>query len=104
MQLNVSKIRQLRTDRGWTQQQLADICGLSLRTIQRVELQGIASLETTKSLAAAFELVHVQLKQQDDQTTTSTSTSKPIVPLWLLPLTFVMGAVFGAILLHVLGA
>lgn len=103
MQLNVSKIRQLRTDRGWTQQQLADICGLSLRTIQRVELQGIASLETTKSLAAAFELDHVQLKQQDDQTTTSAATSKPIVPLWLLPLTFVTGAVFGAILLHVTG-
>ena len=54
MQINALFIREKRTQRGWTQQQLADICGLSLRTIQRVELHGIASLETSKALASAF--------------------------------------------------
>ncbi len=56
MELNAVKVKQLRSDKGWTQQQLAEICGLSLRTIQRIEVQGIASLETSKALAAAFEI------------------------------------------------
>ena len=56
MHLNQDKIRELRLDRGWTQQQLADSCGLSLRTIQRVEKEGLASLETTASLCAVFEV------------------------------------------------
>ena len=37
MQLNQKTIKQLRDDKNWTQQSLADACGLSLRTIQRVE-------------------------------------------------------------------
>jgi transcriptional regulator with XRE-family HTH domain len=56
MQLNLQLIKQLRTERGWTQQQLADICAVSLRTVQRVEMQGVASLETCKALAGAFAL------------------------------------------------
>lgn len=61
MQLDTSKIRNLRQSRAWTQQQLADICGLSLRTIQRVELHGSASLETGRSLASAFEIDYSML-------------------------------------------
>lgn len=56
MQLNLQLIKQLRTERGWTQQQLAEICAISLRTVQRVEMQGVGSLETCNALAAAFEL------------------------------------------------
>lgn len=61
MQLDTSKIRHLRQHKAWTQQQLADICGLSLRTIQRVELHGSASLETGRSLAAAFDTEYTAL-------------------------------------------
>ncbi len=103
MQLNADKIKKLRADHGWTQQQLAEICGLSLRTIQRVELQGIASLETTKSLAAAFELDKSALQQPDETVTTPTIAEQPALPIWLLFLTFVAGSSCGALLLHVLG-
>ena len=48
-------IRKLREDRGWSQEQLAEISGLSVRTIQRIESGGRASLETLKCLAAVFE-------------------------------------------------
>ena len=48
-------IRQLRLDRGWSQEELAAISGVSVRTIQRLENGGRASLETLKCMAAAFE-------------------------------------------------
>jgi transcriptional regulator with XRE-family HTH domain len=42
-----------------SQQQLADACGLSARTIQRIESGHAASVESLKSIAAVFE-VHFQ--------------------------------------------
>ena len=49
-------IQKLRLQRGWSQQQLADLCGLSVRTIQRLEKGQDASVESLKSLAAVFEI------------------------------------------------
>lgn len=48
-------VRKLRLEKGWSQEQLAEISGLSVRTIQRVERGQKPSLETLKSLAAVFE-------------------------------------------------
>ncbi|MFC4728404.1 helix-turn-helix domain-containing protein [Coralloluteibacterium thermophilus] len=48
--------QKLRLKRGWSQQQLAEISGTSLRTIQRIEAGATPSLETIKSLAAVFEV------------------------------------------------
>lgn len=48
-------VRKLRLENGWSQEQLAEISGLSVRTIQRVERGQKPSLETLKSLAAVFE-------------------------------------------------
>jgi len=50
------RIRKLRLERGWSQETLAEISGLSVRTIQRIERGGAASLETMNALAAAFDL------------------------------------------------
>ena len=49
-------VRRLRLQRGWSQEQLAEMTGLSVRTIQRVEQGGTPSLETAKALAAMFEV------------------------------------------------
>jgi transcriptional regulator with XRE-family HTH domain len=49
-------VRRLRTERGWSQEQLAAVSGLSLRTIQRVEAEGTASMATRVSLAATFSV------------------------------------------------
>lgn len=49
-------VRKLRLQRGWTQDQLSEISGLSIRTIQRLERGAKPSLETAKSLAAIFEV------------------------------------------------
>ena len=49
-------IKKLRKERTWSQDQLASVSGLSLRTVQRIENEGGCSLESKKSLAAAFEI------------------------------------------------
>ena len=49
-------IRKLRLQRGWTQDQLAEMAGLSVRTIQRLERGDAPSLETAKALASVFEV------------------------------------------------
>ena len=56
MLLNVSLVKDTRISKGWTQAQLAELCAVNIRTIQRVESDGTASLETTMALAAVFEL------------------------------------------------
>jgi len=49
-------VKKLRTERNWSQEQVAIFCGLSIRTIQRVESGQSASLETLKSLASVYEV------------------------------------------------
>lgn len=49
-------VKTQRLKRAWTQEQLAEICSVNVRTIQRVEKLGQASLETKKALAAAFNI------------------------------------------------
>ena len=49
-------VRKLRLDRGWSQETLAEISGLSVRTVQRIERGGNASLDSLGALAAAFEV------------------------------------------------
>ena len=49
-------VQKLRLKQGWSQQQLADFSGLSVRTVQRIEADQAASIETLKSLAAVFEV------------------------------------------------
>ena len=45
----------LRLEKGWSQEQLAEICDLSVRTIQRIERGQQPSLESLKALASVFE-------------------------------------------------
>jgi len=49
-------VRKLRLQRGWTQEQLAEMAGLSVRSIQRIERGQNFSLESLKCLAAVFEV------------------------------------------------
>jgi transcriptional regulator with XRE-family HTH domain len=53
---NSSRVEQLRRGRGWPQEQLANISGVSVRTIQRLENGENVSFATLKAVAAAFDL------------------------------------------------
>lgn len=47
-------VRKLRLQRGWSQEQLAEFAGLSVRAIQRAERGFPQSLEPRKAFAAVF--------------------------------------------------
>jgi transcriptional regulator with XRE-family HTH domain len=56
MQINKNFLRTEREKRAWSQSHLAEVAGLSMRTVQRIERGGVASMESTKALAAALDL------------------------------------------------
>ena len=68
-------IQKLRLQRGWSQQQLADLSGLSVRTVQRIEQGQVASTESLKSLAAVFEIDFSTLQEPGMNTTTAPAST-----------------------------
>lgn len=59
-------VRKLRLQRGWSQEQLSQFSGLSVRTIQRIERGQKPGLESLKSLAAVFEIDISDLQMEPD--------------------------------------
>lgn len=57
MEMNVDAklIKAEREQRAWSQEHLAAVSGISLRTVQRVESTGSASYDTARAIAAVFE-------------------------------------------------
>ncbi len=75
-------LKKLRKNKNWSQEQLATLCGLSLRTIQRVEAGNTASLETLKSLASVFEIEISKLTEEITVIDKNTEEWNE-VPLWV---------------------
>ncbi|CAM2889021.1 2TM domain-containing protein [Vibrio diazotrophicus] len=69
-------IRKLRLKHGWSQEQLADLSGLSIRTIQRIERGRKPGLESLKSLAAVFETSIEELQQEPEMTSDTKYTEE----------------------------
>ena len=69
-------IQKLRLQRGWSQEQLAHLSGLSVRTIQRIENGHTASIESLKSLASVFEVNFSELREQDMEA----EQTSPVLP------------------------
>ena len=67
-------VQKLRLQRGWSQEQLAELSGLSVRTIQRIERGLPASTETLKSLASVFEIDFSTLQATQEPLMTTTLT------------------------------
>ena len=65
MKINALLLKQLRTDRSWSQDELALAAGLNLRTIQRIERDGSASLQSKKALASALDVDVHDLDQEE---------------------------------------
>lgn len=66
-------VRKLRLKKGWSQEQLATLTGLNVRTIQRIERGQPPSLESKRALASVFE---VDIEVFDEPTTLNQSTSE----------------------------
>ena len=56
MKINSALVLQLRNARSWSQEELATAAGLNLRTIQRIENEASASLQSKKALASVFDI------------------------------------------------
>ena len=56
MKIDADLILELRTERSWSQEELALASGLSVRTIQRIEKEAAISLQSKKALASAFDV------------------------------------------------
>lgn len=88
-------VRKLRMERGWSQEQLAQLSGLNIRTIQTIESGNKAGLETLKALAAVFDVDINQLQQEpimeqaapktvgQEPNAPTPSSHKPHIPFWL---------------------
>ena len=66
MNINRTLILALRKQRSWSQDELAVSSGLNLRTVQRVERSGVASIQSRKALAAAFNIDVSDLDFQEE--------------------------------------
>ena len=65
MRIDPDFVKSERQKRGWSQEQLAALAGLGVRTIQRLESTGVASNESARSLASVFEvpLARIQVEK-----------------------------------------
>ncbi len=73
-------IKNLRLENAWSQEKLANLTTLSIRTIQRIEKNDNASLESLNLLASTFKLdikeLQEKLKNKDTQTSNQNETKK----------------------------
>lgn len=67
------QVRQLRLQRGWSQEQLAERCGLSVRTIQRIENGRPPGLASAAALAQVFHVDVGELGEPQDPDGTTPS-------------------------------
>lgn len=58
-------VQKLRLQKGWSQEELALLSGLSVRTIQRLEGGKPASAETLKAVASVFDIDFNRLREPD---------------------------------------
>lgn len=64
-------VRTLRLRMGWSQDQLAELADVSVRTIQRIVRGHRPSLETANALAALFEVNVTTFIPEKDMTATN---------------------------------
>jgi transcriptional regulator with XRE-family HTH domain len=87
-------IRMFREMRQWSQEQLAEISGLNVRTVQRVEQGLSASLDTRRALASAFDFEDIDalnkpftIPSEDELKAAKEKFDREHVTLTAIPLT-----------------
>ena len=84
-------IKRLRQQRYWSQEQLAEFSGLSLRTIQRIESSNKLSFESLRGLAAVFEIEVATLERELVMDKSSGEWKRR--PLWVRTIFFGSGRI-----------
>lgn len=81
-------LKEIRLSKHLSQEQLADMSGLNVRTIQRIESGGNASQESKKCLASALDITIETLEQEQFMIDKSSDNWKELP--WLLKAWFVI--------------
>lgn len=79
MKVDTKLIKALREERGWSQEHLASVAGLSARTVQRLEADGNASLESKMAIAAAFGVEPARLTPALESMPTTGSSAEAVL-------------------------
>lgn len=89
MKISAPLIKREREKRAWSQEHLASVSGLGVRTIIRIEKDGVAAPESVKALAAVLELQTSDLQPTElnpfDLKEGDYSVSVPSRLAWLVP-------------------
>lgn len=85
MKVDSSYIKAERERRAWSQEHLAEVTGLGLRTIQRIEKTGNASYESVRSLAAVLEIDVETLRDATARTDEPRGSGGPRISLPVRP-------------------
>jgi DNA-binding XRE family transcriptional regulator len=64
--IDANLLRVLRKNRNWSQEELAQVSGVSPRTVQRIENGADASYETKRAFALAFNIEPADLDMRDE--------------------------------------
>lgn len=65
MKIKADLVLKARAQKSWSQEELATASGLNLRTIQRIESEASASLQSRKALASALDIDIHDLEYQE---------------------------------------
>jgi transcriptional regulator with XRE-family HTH domain len=84
-------VKELRQERSWSQEQLADLSGLSLRTIQRIEATGKAGYGSLRALARVLGLDDAALELE--LALSKSSSRWKIRPAWVRAIFFGSGRI-----------
>ncbi len=79
MNVNRELIKELRIRKSWSQEKLAEKAGVSLRTIQRIETDGVASLQSRISIAKALDVAPAELDTEINDQIESESLFKRLL-------------------------
>ncbi|HUH55561.1 MAG TPA: helix-turn-helix transcriptional regulator [Rhodanobacter sp.] len=98
IQADGAQVRRWRDGRGWSQEHLAEVAGISLRTVQRIENGEKAARESIMALAAAFGVDVATLMVDADARAakvTRDGKAKELADLRLSVLIHLAGYLFG---------
>ncbi len=102
MNLNTVELKKLRSQKGWTQQHLADVAGVSLRTIQRIEKTGSTSQETLSALCSVFGVERNKLSRIPDLSLEELEPIEISKPWGLISIAFIVGISLGAFISYLI--
>jgi transcriptional regulator with XRE-family HTH domain len=78
VQINSQLVVAEREKRAWSQQHLAEVTGLAVRTIQRIETSGAGSYESVKAIASCLEVPLTALRANGENQTATVLRSRAL--------------------------